>query len=187
MLMTKQKMVKQQINYGSNPSSDGEGVWLSSVFEQHGGQAWMLALAIVGHLADAEDVLQKSLLKLVRKARKETIIHPGAYLRVIVRTTALDLLTSRRNQQLVKKTASEGPAHEQLNNPSDLMQAKESVAELERAIAQLPRRLAKVIIGRDISQQPYAEIAQELGISQGTARIYRWRALRLLKEILCRD
>ncbi len=181
-------MANQRTNCNSNPNSDGENAWISSVFEQHSQQAWTLALSIVGRLADAEEVLQKSLLKLMRKAQKETIIHPGAYLRAVVRTTALDLLASRRTQQLVIKAACENQTHKQQpHNPSDLMQTKESVAKLERAIAQLPRRYAQVIIGRDIQQQSYAELAQELGISPTTARIYRWKALRRLRDILCRD
>ena len=183
----KQRMADQWANSRSKPGSAGENAWISSVFEQHGRGAWILALGIVGRLGDAEDVSQKSLLKLVRKARKEPIVHPGAYLRAIVRTTALDLLARRRTQQSLKKAASDCQASEQLNDPSESMQAKESVGQLEQAIARLPRRLAKVIIGRDIRLRSYAEIAQDQGISQSTARIYHWRALRQLREILCRD
>ncbi len=183
----KQGMANPWANSGWKAGSAEENASISSVFEQHSRGAWMLALGIVGRLGDAEDVLQESLLKLVQKARKEPIVHPGAYLRAIVRTTALDLLASRRTQQSVKKAASDCQASEQLNDPSELMQAKESVGKLEQAIARLPRRLAKVIIGRDIFLQSYAEIAQDQGISQSTARIYHWQALRQLREILCRD
>ena len=180
-------MANSWINKGFKPGSAEENAWILSVFEQQGKRAWVLALAIVGQLTDAEDVLQESLLKLMRKARKGSINHPAAYLRAIVRTTALDLLAKRRSQQTIQAAVYACPEDEQLNSPLDSIQNKESVRQLNDALSQLPRRLAKVIIARDICQQSYAQIAENLDITQSTARIYHWRGLRQLRDILCRD
>ncbi len=165
------------------PGSAQENEWISDVLSRHGKQAIALALRIVGHARDAEDVLQESLIKLVRKARKEPVHNPGAYLNAVVRTTSLNVLLARRRAEMLARAAAEDcQMGNQQIDPPKMAQTHASSVRLRRAIAQLRPRQAEVVIRRGIQEQSYAEISQEMGISLNTARIYYWQGLRELRE-----
>ena len=164
------------------PDSSQENAWISDVLDQHGDRALALALRIVGQFRDAEDVLQESLLKLVQRARKRHIRNVPAYLNAVVKTTALDVLAKRKADRLSQTPVDECQLPDQ-TDPAKLIQTKELSARLEWAIGRLEPRLAKVVIGRDLNGQSYAEIAQDMGISQDTARNYRWQAIQELQRI----
>ncbi len=115
-----------------------EKVWISDIFKQHSPAAWFWALQIVGQVCDAENVLQESFLKLLCKARTGTIENPRAYLRVVVRTTALDVLAGKRADALAHAAV---PMSEKQNDPAALLQRQELLAQLDAAIAKLPTRL----------------------------------------------
>jgi len=162
--------------------STQERAWLRDVIEQHGSRAWALALQIVSQVHDAENVLQESLLKLLQKSRRQPVENPSAYLRAVVRTTGLDVLARRRAEKSAR--AARDCQTSQSADPLELLHSQELLAQLDRAIAQLPPRLAKVVVARDICRQSYSQIAQDMGISQNTARVYRWRAIQQLQQIL---
>jgi RNA polymerase sigma factor (sigma-70 family) len=51
---------------------------------------------------------------------------------------------------------------------------------LRRRIAQLPEHLRNVVALRDLAELSYAQVGKILGISAGTARVYRCKAIQLL-------
>jgi RNA polymerase sigma factor (sigma-70 family) len=51
---------------------------------------------------------------------------------------------------------------------------------LRSHIAQLPEHLRMVITLRDLGELSYAEVARIMGISTGTARVYRCKAVQML-------
>ncbi len=174
-------------NAPGQPGSVGENERISEVLAQHGEHASFLAMGIVGNLRDAEDVLQESLLKLLCKARREYVRNPGAYLKTVVRTKALDVLAERQAQRLAKAAVLDYQINNQQTNASETIQDQESPARLRRAIAQLRPRQAEVMIRRGLQEQSYAKIAQEMGISKNTARVYYWKGLQCLQEIFFVD
>ena len=181
-----QQMADLPPNVPWGPGSAQENAWLSDVLNQHGYRALGLALRIVGHFRDAEDVLQSSLLKLLQRARKRPIHNLPAYLNAVIKTTALDLLAKRKAERLTQTLVDEYQIQEQ-TDPSEPIQAQELAARLERAIGKLDPRFAKVIIARDLNGQSYDQIACEMGISQHTARSYHWLAMREMQKILPLD
>ncbi len=56
--------------------------------------------------------------------------------------------------------------------------------DLERPIAQLPAGARAVFVLYDIEGFPHAEIAQRLGVTEGTSKAHLFRARRLLLELL---
>ena len=52
------------------------------------------------------------------------------------------------------------------------------------AIVQLPRHLRELVLLRDLAQMPYHRVASILGITVGTARVYRRQAVLRLAELL---
>ena len=62
--------------------------------------------------------------------------------------------------------------------PEAMLQARQRIAELERALARLSVEHREILLLRDIEDMPYEDIAQVLGIGLGTvkSRIARARA-----------
>ena len=60
------------------------------------------------------------------------------------------------------------------------MDARQLQELLRTNIARLPHRLQSVVVLKDLAELPYNQVAKALGISVGTARVYRCRAIRLL-------
>ena len=176
-----EEMSDLPVNTPWEAGSDQENAWISEVLGQHGKRALILALRIVGQVRDAEDVLQESLLKLVRRVRKEPVENPGGYLNAVIKTTALDVLAKRKSERLSCSEVDDCPSQEH-TDPSGPIQSQELSVKLGQAIRQLNPRLAKIVIGRNLRQQSYTELAQKMGVSCNTARIYHWMALKKLRE-----
>jgi RNA polymerase sigma-70 factor (ECF subfamily) len=58
---------------------------------------------------------------------------------------------------------------------------------LRRHIAELPDHLRSVVTLRDLGELPYREVARIMGISAGTARVYRCKAVQLLAAWMCKE
>ena len=166
--------------------STQENAWISDIYQQHGDQARRSSLYIVGQIRDAEDVLQESFLKLLRRIRKGPISHPYAYLNAVVRTTSFDLLAKRRAEPS-SAIAVDNCQDRQQTDPSGPIQHQELATTLDRVIDQLDPRLAKVVIARYLNDKSYAQIADEMGISRNTARCYHWQAIQELQRVLFKD
>ena len=68
--------------------------------------------------------------------------------------------------------------------PEQLVEHREKVAYVQDAVAELPERLRIVIEGYFYSEQPMAEIAAELGVTESRVSQMRAEALVLLKDAL---
>jgi RNA polymerase sigma factor for flagellar operon FliA len=68
--------------------------------------------------------------------------------------------------------------------PEDLIEHREKVAYLQDAVAQLPERLRTVVQGYFYGEQPMAEIAAELGVTESRVSQMRAEALALLKDAM---
>ena len=147
-------MVNLAPNTPWEAGSAQEDAWMSDVYRRHGDQTRRSALYIVGKTRDAEDVLQESFLKLLRRIRKGPISHPFAYLNAVVRTTSLDLLAKRRAEQAARTEAIEARNQEQ-GDPSDPLRDKELSDQLDEAIGRLGARFAKVVIARYLNDKSY--------------------------------
>jgi RNA polymerase sigma factor (sigma-70 family) len=70
------------------------------------------------------------------------------------------------------------------NQPAGPIETVELRVDLQRALAQLPRRHRQVAILRYFSDLSEADIASELGCSPGTVKQHASRALARLRRIL---
>jgi RNA polymerase sigma factor FliA len=68
--------------------------------------------------------------------------------------------------------------------PQDLVEHREKVAYLQDAVAELPERLRIVVEGYFFAEQPMAEIAAELGVTESRVSQMRAEALLLLKDAM---
>lgn len=125
-------------------------------------------------VADAEDAVQETLLDAYRGVA-------GFDGRASLRSWMSRILFRRAGKAMRKRIR--GPiVNEELVSPaaakSTSGQASDSRMDLEAALAKLGKDHRDIIVLRELQGMSYAEIAETLGIPQGTveSRIYRARA-----------
>lgn len=137
-----------------------------------------LGLMLTGNPADAEDLLQQTLLQAHRhRDRLVRMAAPSAYLR---RTMVNAHLQARR-------TASRRPAQVPLSEsglPPAPARAETATGAMWRHLAGLPPRQRAVLVLRYYEDLPDREVADLLGCSEGTVRSTAFRALAALRQRL---
>jgi len=134
--------------------------------------------------AEAPDLAQEVFLRLMRVQHYETIRSPEAYLF----TVASHVLHQHTLKQAHTPTCidiSRIFADLQLTSDDDSSEkadTQQKLEEVERALDELPARVATTLLLHRLSGYSIEEIAQRLGVSRPTAKKYLARAL-----IHCRD
>ncbi len=139
---------------------------------------YRVALTLAGQPADAEDLVQDTLLRAYRAVDRFDGAHPRAWLLTILRNThrnrarvRLPLLL-RRDEHDAGVLDAAGPSAE------DLMVDGMFEAIVACALAALPTIHRVVVQLVDVDGLSYADAAQALGIPRGTvmSRLHRARA-----------
>jgi RNA polymerase sigma-70 factor (sigma-E family) len=142
-----------------------------------------VAVLLTGAPAEAEDLLQASLVRLYRAwprlSGQETA--PDAYLRKI--------LVNTRRSWWGTKWRRESPVADVPDRPHPASQADPADeyatgALVRSALAGLPRQQRAVLVLRYIEDLPAASVAELLGISVGSVKTHAHRGLRALRESL---
>ena len=135
---------------------------------------------------DAEDLSQEVYLKAFRKIG--TIHEPQAlkaWLLRIARNTCLDHQKRSRLFRLFRRSVTRDDAQEN-STQQEQINTRERLARLKEAVGRLPRKQREVFVLREYGHLSYAELAEVLGIKQGTvmSRLNRARKamLNFIKE-----
>ncbi|MCB9395963.1 MAG: sigma-70 family RNA polymerase sigma factor [Acidimicrobiaceae bacterium] len=138
-----------------------------------------VARSLTRNDADAEDLVQDTLIRAYRAIERFDGRHPRAWLLTILRNTHINR-NRRRRPELMRDP--DGTSRELHEVPS-LELADASVdagfdAEVERALAELDEPFRRVVELVDVSGLTYAEAAEVLGVPTGTvmSRLHRGRA-----------
>ncbi len=147
-----------------------------------------LVLRLVRNHADSDDVLSE-VYRQVWERPQQYQAERGpvmAWLFVIARTRALDLIRKRRNN--VDLASVPPSAHEESDNlepaADDLLQSTQESSHIHRALLQLSaeqRRMLDLAYFQDMSHQ---EIADSTGLALGTVKSHIRRGQQALKEVL---
>ena len=147
-----------------------------------------LVLRLVRNHADSDDVLSE-VYRQVWERPQQYQAERGpvmAWLFVIARTRALDLIRKRRNNVGLASIAPS--AYEESENPEpaadDLLQSTQESSHIHRALLQLSaeqRRMLDLAYFHDMSHQ---EIADSTGLALGTVKSHIRRGQQALKEVL---
>lgn len=148
----------------------------------------LIALAIVGNRAEAEDVTQDAAVTGLNKFRAGEFTlgtNFEAWMGQITRFTALNALRYRRNgpAHLGESAQRLAAAHTTCPAVSTTMDAIED-ADLRRALEQLPEAPRLCLVLRIVGGLPYSTIAGIVGIPEGTAMSHVHRAQRALRRAL---
>ena len=147
-----------------------------------------LVLRLVRNHADSDDVLSEVYRQVWERPRQYQFERGPvmAWLFVIARTRALDLLRKRRNNVDLSSIAP--GTHEetdvQVQPADDLLQSTQESSHIHRALLQLTaeqRRMLDLAYFQDMSHQ---EIADSTGVALGTVKSHIRRGQQALKEVL---
>jgi len=151
-------------------------------------ELFRLALRITLNRADAEDIVQETMLKVWnRRDSWGELKSIEAYCLTICRNMALDKLKRADSQQasLDEKDWSGGQEridHSYSANPEAQAEQRDRIALVRRLIDQLPEKQRTCMQLRDMEGKPYKEIAQVMGISEQQVKVNIFRARQSVKE-----
>ncbi|MGM9643321.1 MAG: RNA polymerase sigma factor [Eubacteriales bacterium] len=173
---------------------DGNGNAFEQIVLRTEKQVYNLALSVTKSREDAEDVTQETYLRIWRSLNEIGVPSSAKYyILKIAHNAAIDLLRSRRKQneaETVKYTDGGELEYEPSDpdpgsRPDEAYYEKVKAETVRECIAALPRPQRELIVMRDMNGLSYSQIAQILGVPEGTVKsgIYRARA-RLRRLIL---
>lgn len=143
--------------------------------------AYAVALAVLVHRADAEDIAQDALVMALAKI--QTCRNPRAFkgwLFQIVRNHALNALDRRRVREVHASSRGGEPVVEEAVRPELLGQRERLLA----ALATIPATQREIVLLHDLEDWTHAEIAQILQISEVMSRQHLFQARRALRDVL---
>ena len=152
-----------------------------------------IALRMVGDPEDAADMTQETFIKAYRALssfRGDSKF--SSWLYRIASNVCLDFLRSRsRHPQVSLSTVDEDDRAtfelpDMRQNPEEQLMKKLGMEAVRRGLEQLPEQQRQILVLRELGGLSYAELAQTLGLEEGTvkSRIFRARK-RLCALLLC--
>ena len=152
-----------------------------------------IALRMVGDPDDAADMTQETFIKAYRALsgfRGDSKF--SSWLYRIASNVCLDFLRSRsRHPQVSLSTVDEDDRAtfelpDMRQNPEEQLMKKLAMEAVRRGLEQLPEQQRQILVLRELGGLSYAELAQTLGLEEGTvkSRIFRARK-RLCALLLC--
>ncbi len=162
----------------------GDQTAFRELYHQHAGRVYALCLRLTGDGRDAEERTQDVFVRLWDKLasfRGESAFSSWLH-RLAVNVVLNERRTTGRRERRVMPT----------EDPDNVAGAQHAAPlhwsglsiDLERAIADLPDGAREVFVLYDIEGYAHGEIAQLVGIAEGTSKAQLFRARRLLREKL---
>jgi RNA polymerase sigma-70 factor (ECF subfamily) len=148
-------------------------------FETWGRALLGTALRFLRRTEEAEDVLQEAFLAYHRQNLQLPLDEGRAWLRRVVVNRSLDRLRAGKRWRLEEIT--DDRLGSTAGNEAGLGAAR---LDLERAVATLSDVARQIFLLHDVEGYEHREIAQLLGIPEGTSKSYLSRARAALRRVL---
>ena len=136
-----------------------------------------VAYSVLRNAHDSEDVVQDVFLKMYRTRRWDRMENEKAFLARAAWRSALDRLKRRKDPVVSEGSASCG-------NPEETAISAEWTASVHRVIDALPEELRQPLALSSINELNSREIAEVMGIPEGTVRTRLMRARESVKRKL---
>jgi len=152
-------------------ASNGDLVAFETLVERHQPRLMTMAARLLGSYADAADAVQET---LVRAWLALPRFRGDAKFSTWLTRICLNAVHDQRERR-GQLADPEAPA---AVDPHDGFAASELAGELQRALAALDEQFREAVVLYDLLGCSYAEIAELIGVAEGTvkSRIYRGRA-----------
>ncbi len=145
-------------------------------------ELYRLALRITLNSAEAEDVVQDTLIKVWDKRDSwQEINSVEAFSLTICRNLALDRLKKKGNDNLSIEEESTEPAST-ASNPLEQTLQNDRIDQVRRLINELPEKQRSCIQLREFEGKSYKEVAEVLGISEEQVKVNIFRARQTIKQ-----
>ena len=146
-----------------------------------------VALSLTRHHADAEDLVQETLVRAYKAVDRFDGRHPRAWLLTILRNTNLNRVTKRTVEVVprsdgARKAADHTPSSDA--GPEEATVDRTFDAVVERELATLPEPMRAVIEMVDMDGLSYQESADVLGVPVGTVMSRLHRARKRMRDSL---
>lgn len=140
-----------------------------------------LALRITFDRAEAEDIVQETMIRVWNKRNEWTQFGSvEAYCLTVARNLAID-----RSELKDAQTVELSPALEQMDaasNPYEQLASKERMALIHHLIGRLPEKQRTAMQLRDIEGKSYKEIALLLDMTEDQVKVNLFRARQKVKQ-----
>lgn len=136
-----------------------------------------------GSAEDAKEIVQEAYAKVLALDRPDTVSFQVGYLWRIAANLAIDRKRQRVARARLADIALQSPNG---SNPSTefVVQSRERLAIVQKAIAQLPPRCRQAFVLRIVDGQPFSYIGRAMGITERMAQVHVARAMEFLQACL---
>jgi RNA polymerase sigma-70 factor (ECF subfamily) len=146
-------------------------------------ELYRLALRITLNPAEAEDIVQETLIKVWnRRGQWGDIDSIEAFCLTICRNLSLDKMRKMTNQQQSLSEIDDTPDTSHAANPEERAVQQDKVALVQSLISQLPEKQRSVMHLREFEGKSYKEIAQIMSISEEQVKVNIYRARQTIKQ-----
>lgn len=157
--------------------------WLLDLMRKNGLTIISLLWRMLGSREDVLDAYQTAVCRLAARGKGKIGSNRAGYFYRTAMNAGIEIMRNRKRRQALWPSVQAAQAD---RRPAAAPAAghQDTLQRLRRAIATLPPHLRNVVALRDLGEMPYRKVARLLGITCGTARLYRRQAiLRLAEQI----
>ena len=146
-------------------------------------ELYRLALRITLNHAEAEDVVQETMIKVWnRRDRWDELESIEAFCLTICRNIAIDKTKKAENQNQSLMDEHDAPDHSYSSNPEEQAMHQDRISLIRRLIDTLPEKQRSCMQLRDFEGKSYKEIAKILDVSEEQVKINIFRARQTIKQ-----
>ena len=147
-------------------------------------ELFRLALRITLNPAEAEDIVQETMIKVWnRREQWDNIESIEAFCLTICRNISLDKMRKMENQnQSLSEGEHDAPDQSYSSNPEEQAMQQDRMQLIRQLINQLPEKQRSVMQLRDFEGKSYKEIAKVMGISEEQVKVNIFRARQTIRQ-----
>ncbi|MGA7238810.1 MAG: RNA polymerase sigma factor [Bryobacteraceae bacterium] len=144
---------------------------LEQLIMLHERRIFALALRMTGNVADAEDAVQETLIRLHLGVRKiDAVRGVGPWLGAVAVNACHDIGRRRQRSRLIPIPAAVVEMRDSMPDPERHLSGRESEECLRAGLATLPEKERAALLLREMEGLTTAEVARALGSSEVTVR-----------------